>query len=72
MIYILIIQVNLHFNYQYFMVKWHVCTLLPISESSLAILSIFFIYLYLKEVMNVVIWLGITLVGLGTIGDVSF
>ncbi|KAL8216529.1 hypothetical protein R6Q57_023366 [Mikania cordata] len=39
----------------------------PVSGCGLAILSIFS-HFYLKEVMNVVDWLGITLAGLGTIG----
>lgn len=43
----------------------------PVSGCGLAILSVFS-HFYLKEVMNVVDWLGITLAGLGTIGNVSF
>ncbi|KAD4384873.1 hypothetical protein E3N88_25041 [Mikania micrantha] len=39
----------------------------PVSGCGLAILSIFS-HFYLKEVMNVVDWLGIILAGLGTIG----
>ncbi|XP_057728535.1 probable magnesium transporter NIPA9 isoform X1 [Arachis stenosperma] len=39
----------------------------PVSGSGLAILSIFS-HFYLKEVMNVVDWVGITLAGFGTIG----
>ncbi|KAI4337154.1 hypothetical protein L6164_015602 [Bauhinia variegata] len=39
----------------------------PVSGCGLAILSIFS-HFYLKEVMNAVDWIGITLAGLGTIG----
>ncbi|KAD5508142.1 hypothetical protein E3N88_15845 [Mikania micrantha] len=39
----------------------------PVSGCGLAILSVFS-HFYLKEVMNVVDWMGITLAGLGTIG----
>ncbi|KAL8226796.1 hypothetical protein R6Q57_016628 [Mikania cordata] len=39
----------------------------PVSGCGLAILSVFS-HFYLKEVMNVVDWIGITLAGLGTIG----
>ncbi|KAF1886233.1 hypothetical protein Lal_00045463 [Lupinus albus] len=39
----------------------------PVSGCGLAILSIFS-HFYLKEVMNVVDWVGITLAGFGTIG----
>ncbi|RDX91995.1 putative magnesium transporter NIPA9, partial [Mucuna pruriens] len=39
----------------------------PVSGCGLAILSVFS-HFYLKEVMNVVDWVGITLAGLGTIG----
>ena len=40
----------------------------PVSGSGLAILSIFS-HFYLKEVMNIVDWVGITLAGFGTIGN---
>ncbi|KAH7574395.1 hypothetical protein JRO89_XS03G0291000 [Xanthoceras sorbifolium] len=39
----------------------------PVSGSGLAILSIFS-HFYLKEVMNAIDWMGITLAGIGTIG----
>ncbi|XP_054799044.1 probable magnesium transporter NIPA9 isoform X1 [Prosopis cineraria] len=39
----------------------------PVSGCGLAILSIFS-HFYLKEVMNVIDWMGITLAGFGTIG----
>uniref|UniRef100_A0A2P2KKB1 Probable magnesium transporter n=3 Tax=Rhizophora mucronata TaxID=61149 RepID=A0A2P2KKB1_RHIMU len=39
----------------------------PISGCGLAILSVFS-HFYLKEVMNVIDWIGITLAGIGTIG----
>lgn len=40
----------------------------PVSGCGLAILSIFS-HFYLQEVMNVIDWLGITLAGIGTIGN---
>ncbi|XP_011019415.1 PREDICTED: probable magnesium transporter NIPA9 [Populus euphratica] len=39
----------------------------PVSGCGLAILSVFS-HFYLKEVMNVIDWMGITLAGIGTIG----
>uniref|UniRef100_A0A6N2L8E4 Probable magnesium transporter n=1 Tax=Salix viminalis TaxID=40686 RepID=A0A6N2L8E4_SALVM len=39
----------------------------PVSGCGLAILSVFS-HFYLKEVMNVIDWIGITLAGIGTIG----
>ena len=42
----------------------------PVSGCGLAILSIFS-HFYLKEIMNVVDWMGIMLAGIGTIGNVS-
>lgn len=39
----------------------------PVSGCGLAILSIFS-HFYLKEVMNAIDWMGITLAGIGTIG----
>ncbi|XP_019196834.1 PREDICTED: probable magnesium transporter NIPA9 [Ipomoea nil] len=39
----------------------------PVSGSGLAILSIFS-HFYLKEIMNTIDWVGITLAGIGTIG----
>ena len=43
----------------------------PVSGCGLAILSIFS-HFYLQEVMNVIDWMGITLAGIGTIGNASF
>ncbi|KAJ0030890.1 hypothetical protein Pint_13764 [Pistacia integerrima] len=43
----------------------------PVSGCGLAILSIFS-HFYLKEVMNAIDWMGITLAGIGTIGNVSY
>lgn len=40
----------------------------PVSGCGLAILSVFS-HFYLKEVMNTVDWMGITLAGVGTIGN---
>ena len=42
----------------------------PVSGCGLAILSIFS-HFYLKETMNAIDWMGITLAGIGTIGNVS-
>lgn len=42
----------------------------PVSGCGLAILSIFS-HFYLKEVMNAIDWMGITLAGIGTIGNAS-
>ncbi|KAF3618824.1 putative NIPA-like protein 2-like isoform X2 [Capsicum annuum] len=41
----------------------------PVSGCGLAILSVFS-HFYLKEIMNVIDWIGITLAGIGTIGNV--
>ena len=40
----------------------------PVSGCGLAILSVFS-HFYLKEVMNVFDWIGITMAGIGTIGN---
>nr|XP_016434601.1 PREDICTED: probable magnesium transporter NIPA9 isoform X2 [Nicotiana tabacum] len=40
----------------------------PVSGCGLAILSVFS-HFYLKEIMNVIDWIGITLAGIGTIGN---
>ncbi|KAL6534020.1 hypothetical protein OROHE_013853 [Orobanche hederae] len=42
----------------------------PVSGCGLAILSVFS-HFYLKEIMNVIDWMGIILAGIGTIGNVS-
>lgn len=39
----------------------------PVSGCGLAILSVFS-HFYLKETMNIIDWMGITLAGIGTIG----
>lgn len=42
----------------------------PVSGCGLAILSVFS-HFYLKEIMNVLDWVGITLAGFGTIGNIN-
>lgn len=49
---------------------FQVSVIQPVSGCGLAILSIFS-HFYLKEIMNTIDWVGITLAGIGTIGNVS-
>jgi uncharacterized membrane protein len=52
------------------MISSQVSVIQPVSGCGLAILSIFS-HFYLKEVMNPIDWMGITLAGIGTIGNLS-
>ena len=52
------------------LVFFQVSVIQPVSGCGLAILSIFS-HFYLKETMNVIDWMGITLAGIGTLGNVS-